>query len=142
MNTTLLVLHLLGFGAGFAMSAGNNIAMMLAARAPAEEAAGLRRFSPVMLNVGGTGLVVLWITGPILLWTKYGGASGIALLPWAFWAKIACVVLLTVLFGLIHMTLAKIKRGDTALAARIPLYARTGAAILLLIVIFAVLAFN
>ena len=142
MNTTLLVLHFFGLGAGFAMAIGNNVAMMLTARMPPGEAAGLRRLSPILLNIGGAGLVLLWITGPILLWTKHGGVAGIGELPWTFWAKIACVVLLTVLFGLIHMTLARVRRGDVALAGRLPLYARTGAALLLLIVIFAVMTFD
>ena len=142
MNTLLLVLHFLGFGAGFAASAGNNLAMMLAGKAPPAEAAGLRRFPPIMVRVGDTGLILLWITGIILLWTNYGGADGIGALPWSFWAKIACVVLLTGLIGMVHMTMAKIKRGDTAIAARMPLYGKIGAVLLLLIVIFAVMAFD
>jgi len=142
MNTILLILHFLGFGAGFAASAGNNLAMLLASRAPSAEAAGLRRFPPVMIRVGDTGLVLLWITGIALLWTKYGGIDGFGALPWSFWAKIACVVLLTGLIGMIHMTMAKIKRGDMAVAARMPVYGKVGAMLLLLIAIFAVMAFD
>ena len=142
MNTILLVLHFLGFGAGFAVSVGNNLVMTLAAKAPPQEAAGLRRFPPVMSRVGDVGLALLWITGIVLLWTKYGGVDGIGALPWAFWAKIICVLLLTALVGLIHMTVAKINRGDMSGAARMPLIGRAGAVLLLLIVIFAVMAFE
>jgi len=142
MNTILLILHLLGFGAGFAVSVGNNVVMMLAAKAPPQEAAGLRRFPPFMTRVGDVGLALLWITGVALLWTKYGGADGIAALPWPFWAKIICVILLTALVGLIHMTVARIQRGDMSVAARMPIFGRVGAVLLLLIVIFAVMAFD
>lgn len=142
MNTILLILHFLGLGAGFAVSVGNNVVMMLAAKAPPQEAAGLRRFPPFMTRVGDIAIALLWITGIALLWTKYGGADGIAALPWAFWAKITCVVLLTALVGMIHMTLARIRRGDMSVAARMPIFGRVGAVLLLLIVIFAVMAFD
>jgi hypothetical protein len=142
MNTVLLILHFLGLGAGFAASIGNNLVIMLVAKAPPDEAAGLRRFPPVMLRVGDTGLVLLWITGLILLWSKYGGVDGFGALPWSFWAKIACVVLLTALIGMIHMAMARMKRGDMSVAARMPVYGRIGAVLLVLIVIFAVMAFD
>lgn len=142
MNTILLILHLVGFGAGVASSAGNNLAMMLAGKSPPAEAAGLRRFPPVMLRIGDAGLVLLWITGITMLWTKYGGVDGFAALPWSFWAKIVCVILLTGLVGMIHATLGRMKRGEMAVAARMPVYGRIGAVLLLLIVIFAVMAFD
>jgi uncharacterized membrane protein len=142
MNNLLLILHFLGLGAGFAVSIGNNLVMMLAAKAPPQEAAGLRRFPPIMARIGDVGLALLWITGVILLWTKYGGIDGIAALPWPFWAKIICVILITALVGLIHMTVARIQRGDMSVAARMPIFGRVGAVLLLLIVIFAVMAFD
>lgn len=142
MNTVLLILHFLGLGAGFAGSIGNNLVLMLVAKAPPDEAAGLRRFPMAMMPISDIGLVLLWITGIIMLWTKYGGADGIGALPWSFWAKIVCVVLLTGLIGMVHAAVARVKRGDMAAAARLPVYGRIGAVLLLLIVIFAVMAFD
>ena len=142
MNTILLILHFLGLGAGFAASIGNNLVIMLIAKAPPEEAAGLRRFPMAMMPISDIGLAVLWITGIVLLWTKYGGAGGFGALPWPFWAKIVCVLLLTALIGMVHMAVGRIKRGDMAPAARLPTYGRIGAGLLLLIVIFAVMAFD
>ena len=142
MNTVLVILHLLGFGAGFAGSLGNNVVIMLVAKAPPAEAAGLRRFPMAMLPISDIGLALLWITGIVLLFTKYGGVGGIGTLPWPFWAKITCVLLLTALIGMVHMAVARMKRGDMAVAARLPVFARIGAVILLLIVIFAVMAFG
>jgi uncharacterized membrane protein len=142
MNTILLILHFLGFGAGIAASIGNNLVMMLAAKAPPAEAAGLRRFPMAMLPVGDIGLALLWVTGIVMLWTKYGGVDGFGALPWSFWAKIICVVLLTALVGMMHMSVGRIKRGDMAVAARMPIYGRIGAVLLLLILIFAVMSFD
>lgn len=142
MNTILLILHLLGFGSAFAASLANNVVVILAAKAPPEEAAGLRRFPPVMIRFADIGLVTLLITGPILLWSKYHGVDGFAALPHAFWAKIICVVLLTIVLGMIHMTLGKMKRGDMSVAAKLPTYGRIGLGLLLLIVIFATMTFD
>ena len=142
MNTILLILHFLGLGAGFAASIGNNLVIMLIAKSPPAEVAGLRRFPMAMMPIGDIGLVLLWITGIILLWTKYGGADAFGALPWPFWAKIGCVVLMTVLVGMIHMAVGRMRRGDMAVAARMPVYGRIGAVLLMLIVIFAVMAFN
>ena len=142
MNTILLILHLLGFGAAFAASLANNVLMIVAAKASPEDATGLRRFPPVMIRSADIGLVLLWITGPILLWTKYDGAEGLAALPWSFEAKIICVVLLTLTLGMIHMTLGKMKRGDMSVAARLPVYGKVGLGLLLLVVIFAAITFD
>lgn len=142
MNTILLILHLLGFGAGIAASLGNNLALILAGKSPPEEAAGLRRFMSVMIRFADGGLVVLWITGAILLWTKYGGSAGIGELPWSFHAKIISVILITLLLGVMHMTLARIKRGDMSVAARMPILGRVGFVLMILIVIFAAMTFH
>jgi hypothetical protein len=144
MNTILLILHLLGFGMGFAVSLGNNLVMMLAVKAPPEQAAGLRRFPPVMARFGDIGLVLLWVTGVIMIFTKYGGIEGIAALPnpEAFWAKIICVLLITALVGIIHATVAKMNRGDMSVAGRMPTLGKIGAILLLLILVFAVMAFE
>lgn len=142
MNTVLLILHLLGFGAGFAASVGNNLVLMLVAKAPPAEAAGLRRFPMAMMPISDIGLALLWVTGVILLWTKYGGVDGFSALPWSFWAKIVCVLLLTALIGMVHMAVGRMKRGDMSVASRMPVYGRIGAVLLLLIVVFAVMAFD
>lgn len=138
MNDILFILHLLGFGAGMASSVGNFTIMQIAQRSPGD-APALRKVPPVLARVGQTGLIVLWITGPILLWTKFGGVEG---MDWAFWAKIACVVALTVLVGYMEMTLKRVRQGDTAAAAKLPVYGRVAGGLLLLVVIFAVLAFH
>jgi hypothetical protein len=142
MNTILLILHFLGLGAGFAASIGNNLVIVLAAKAPPAEAAGLRRFPMAMMPIGDIGLALLWATGIIMLWTKYGGVDGFGALPWSFWAKMVCVVLMTALVGIVHSAVGRVKRGDSAAAARMPVYGRVGAVFLFLIVIFAVTAFG
>ena len=60
-------------------------------------------------NMTRMGLVVMLITGPLMLWLKYGGVAGLNV--W-FMVKMGLVVLAIVLMGLSEMGLAQLKRGD------------------------------
>jgi putative membrane protein len=55
------------------------------------------------------GLVVLLVTGPLMVWLKYGGFAGMNV--W-FQVKMGLVALGVVLMGLSEMGMARVKRGD------------------------------
>jgi putative membrane protein len=55
------------------------------------------------------GLVVLLVTGPLMVWLKYGGFAGMNV--W-FQVKMGLVALGVVLMGLSEMGMARLKRGD------------------------------
>jgi len=139
MNEVLLILHFIGLGMGSTAAIGNFIIMTLIQKSPMD-APILGRFPPIAAKVGGTGLVILWITGPIMIYTKFDG--GWEAMPWSFWAKIAFVVLLTIMVGLLDMTLSQIRKGNLAVAARLPIYGRIASISLLVIIIFAVITFK
>ena len=138
MNEILLILHFFGLGAGFAASIGNFTVMQLIQASPGD-APVLSKVPPVLARAGQVGLGLLWLTGLILVWTKYGGPGN---LDWAFWIKIACVVALTAIAVYLDLTIKKVRAGDTAAAAQLPIFGRVAAGLLALIVIFAVLAFH
>jgi len=138
VNDILLILHLLGFGAGFATSVGNFTIMQLIQASPGD-APILTKVPPRLARVGQVGLAVLWVTGLIMVWSIYGGPQ---LLSWAFWVKLACVVALTGVAIFLDLTLRRVRAGDRAAAANLPLFGRIAGILLLLIVIFAVLAFH
>lgn len=139
LNQILLVLHFVGLGLGMSATFANpTIGKLIAEAAPAEKAV-LARFPPRQSHISGIGLVLLWVTGLGLVYSKYGGFGN---LPWQFHAKLTGVVLLTLVVGLIHALMAKARRGDAAAAARIPVVGSVAGAISLLIVLFAVLAFD
>lgn len=138
MNEILLILHFLGFGAGMATSVGNFTIMQLIQASPGD-APVLSKVPPVLARVGQVGLAVLWLTGVIMVWTISGGPGN---LNWAFWVKLAGVVLLTAVAIYLDLTIRKVRAGDTAAAAQLPLFGRIAAGLLLLIVIFAVIAFH
>ena len=138
MTEILLMLHLFGFGAVVAAAAGNTVIMQLTASSPAD-APVLGKVPPRLARVGQVGLAVLWITGPIMIWTVYDGPGG---LPWAFWVKFVLVIAVTAIVAMQAVLLRRIRAGDETARAQMPLYGRIGGGILALVVIFAVIAFK
>jgi len=82
--------------------------------------------------------VILWITGLALVWGKWGGFGS---LPGMFWVKLAFVITLTVVIGLIHQAYAALRRGDASAAARLPKLGPAAGVSSVLAVLFGVLAF-
>jgi uncharacterized membrane protein len=87
----------------------------------------------------GSGLLLLWATGFMLTFTKWGGFGA---LPWQFHAKLGFVVLLTLAVGASHAFQAKARRGDTAAAAMLPRIGVVSLVSSILVVVFAVLTFD
>lgn len=132
----LLILHFLGLAMGLSTSFASFVTLGLIARAAPQEKAVLGRFPPVMSRVGETGLALLWATGLLLVWTRWGGFGS---LPWTFYVKLTAVVTLTATLWRIHSLGGKAQAGDAAAAARIPVFGRVAALVAL---IFAVLTFT
>lgn len=139
LNQLLLVLHFVGLGLGMTASFGSPAVGKLIEAAPEAEKRVLARVPAALSQVGGAGLLLLWATGLILTFTKWGGFGS---LPWQFHVKLTGVVLLTGAVGMIHANQARAKRGDAAAAARIPAIGTIATMLTLLIVLFAVLTFD
>jgi uncharacterized membrane protein len=121
LNQGLLILHLLGLTMGFAVSFANMVLHGVVVKAAPQERDVLSRFSTAMSRVGDVGLALLWVTGLLLVYTKWGGFD---VLPWQFQVKMAAVVILTGLVGYIHTLMRKARTGNPAAAARIPVVGR------------------
>jgi hypothetical protein len=139
MNEALLFLHFVGLMLGAAGGIASAIVMRRALALPVDEAKVLRGLGPILANVSGIGLALLWATGLILVWSKLGG---IASLPQMFWIKAIFILSLTIVVGLIHMTYGEIRKGNPTAAARLPKLGPMAGISALLAVLFAVLAFN
>jgi len=89
LNNILLWLHFIGIG----MAVGGGIALSQVGprlvAAPAEQRELLWSLEVFFSRIGAGGLVILLISGPLILWQKFGGPSGLA---WWFWAKMALVL--------------------------------------------------
>lgn len=139
LNQLLLILHFLGLALGFSATVTGMVMGGLLAAATPPERGVLGRVMPVMSHVGGGGLLLLWATGLILVFTKWGGFGS---LPWQFHAKLTAVVLLTGAVGMSHAVQAKVKRGDAAAAQRLPAIGTATLIFSVLAVVFAVLTFD
>ena len=139
MNEALLFLHFLGLILGSGPGVAMNVVVRRAAAAPPEQAQALRALGPILANVSAIGIGILWITGIIMVWTKW---DGFANLPQWFWVKLLFVVLVTIFAGLTHMTYGQVRRGNVAAAARLAIYGPATGISALLAVLFAVVAFK
>lgn len=139
MNTLLLFLHFLGLVLAWGPGIATGAAMRVAMSAPPEQAAGIRGLVPLFYRITGVGLALLWITGPIMVWSVYGGPAA---LPQAFWIKILFVILLTGLYGVTQMRLREVRKGNAAAAAQLPMLGIAAGVSALLAVLFAVIAFG
>lgn len=139
LNQLLLILHFLGLAFGLSAGVVNLALRGLMAGADPAEVRGLSRLPPVMAQVGGSGLLLLWATGFMLTFSKWGGFGN---LPWQFHVKLAAVVALTGVVGLSHALLAKARRGDAGAAALLPQTGMAAFVLSILAVVFAVLTFD
>lgn len=138
-NRVMLVLHFLGLAMGLGAGIANLTMLGLLSKATPQEKPVLARFPPMMGRFGDIGLTLLIVTGLTLTYTKWGGIGS---LPWTFHAKLTAVALLVVVVGFIHMVRARVRRGDAAAAARLPLLARISMTLAILAIVFAVLTFD
>ena len=139
MNQFLLFLHFIGLVLAAGPGTAQSLIASRADKAPPEEAKVLRSLGPMLANVSTIGLVILWITGPIMAWSVYGGFAN---LPGAFWIKFVFVVLLTLNVIYTQMTFAEVRRGNVAAAQRFRWLGPLAGVSMLLIVLFAVIAFQ
>jgi len=139
MNDAILFLHFVGLMLGAAGGFSSAIVMRRALTLPADEAKVLRGLGPILAKVSATGVAVLWVTGLILVWSKFDGFGN---LPQMFWIKGIFILSLTAITILIQMTYAEIGKGNAAVAARLPKLGPVAGISALLAVLFAVLAFS
>lgn len=138
-NKILLMLHFIGLALGFSVSISNGVMMGIIARAAPGDRPVLARFPPVMSQVGRVGLVLLWLTGITMLYTRWNGFDG---MPWQFHVKITAVVLLTITVLYIGKIEGQVGRGDMAAAAKLPSVGKMASLFAMTALIFAVLTFN
>ena len=138
-NKILLMLHFIGLALGFSVSTSNGVMMGIIARAAPGDRPVLARFPPVMSQVGRVGLVLLWLTGITMLYTRWNGFDG---MPWQFHVKITAVVLLTITVLYIGKIEGQVGRGDMAAAAKLPSVGKMASLFAMTALIFAVLTFN
>jgi len=139
LNRTFLILHFLGLAMGLSVTFGNIVMQRLIANAPPNERPILGRFPLALSAVGRIGLVVLWVTGLTMAYTKW---NGIASLPWTFHVKLTAVILLTIVVVIATGLEGRVRRGDQAALSRLQTIGPLASVFALVAVIFAVITFD
>ena len=139
MNDFILFLHFVGLMLGAAGGLSSSIIMRRALTMGPEQAQTIRSLGPLLANVAHIGVAVLWITGLILVWSKWNGPGS---LPTLFWVKFVFVLTLTAASIFIHMTYAEIRKGNVVVASRLPKIGPVAGISALLAVLFATFAFS
>lgn len=133
----LLFLHffglVLGMGSGMALSNATRIVTA----APAES--GFERFTGMLARNGHIGLGLLWVTGLLMVWLRYGGVGAFSV--W-FWIKMVLVVVLSAAVGMGAAAYRKAKAGDGEAARRAKIASTVSGLSGIGIIFAAVFAFN
>jgi protoporphyrinogen IX oxidase len=139
LNQLLLWIHLVSLAAGGAATFGIPVVGGKIGGASAETRPVLFSIVHGLSRIGRTAIGLLIVTGPLMVWLKYGGTAGFT---YWFWVKMALVV---ILLGLIIFAGINTKRGeggDVDAAKRGPVIGMAAMLTFLLVVASAVLAFD
>jgi len=139
MNQVLLFLHFVGLMLGATGGFGSALIMRRAVVAGPEAGGQLRALGPMLANVSAVGLALMWASGLVLVWSRWGGPGN---LPGLFWLKFVFVLSLTAAAVAIHATYAEVKRGNLTAAARLPKLGPVAGVSSLLAVLTAVFTFS
>lgn len=89
--------------------------------------------------LGHLGIVIALVSGPLMIWQRYGSFEGVS--HW-FWAKMGLILILAVGVVLSAVSARKMRAGDAGAASRVRLGRIIATVSLFLVVLFASLAFN
>lgn len=135
----LVFLHMVGLIHGMAAGiAGSRMGPLLASSND-DQRSILFRLSKALSMNGHIGLTLLWGSGILLVWLKYGGVADLGL--W-FWVKLVLVVVLTILVGIITVGLRRMREGDMSAAPTVKRASMINAVVGLAIILCAVFAFS
>jgi hypothetical protein len=140
MNAVLLTLHFVGLIMAFSGAIGGIVADGLRRQATVEGAAALARFPAAMSKVEWTGLALLLVTGPAMIYSKHGGAWGA--MPWTFWVKLAGVLVLIAVIVPLGRLEARLAGGETAVEGTIRKLGPIAGLGALTALVFAVITFD
>ena len=139
INNILFWIHLTSLALGGVAAFGIPVVGGMMPTATQETRPTLFKVAHGLSSVGRAGFGGLIITGPLMVWLKFGGTAGFT--AW-FWAKMVLVVLLLVMVIWAGINAKRAEGGDMAAAKRAPMIGGLAALLLLGVVFCAVFAFN
>jgi len=134
-----LWLHLLGLVAGLGGGISNSQIGPAIGTATAETRPTLWKLHHAMSRIATTGLIVMLVTGPLLVWMRYSNLS--ALTPW-FWVKMGFVLMLLVSIAITVRAAKQVEAGDVAATKTMMVAGRVSGLVSTATVLIAVIAFG
>jgi len=135
----LLWMHFLGIG----LAVGGGVALAQVGpklvAAPADRRDDLWSLETFFGRVGAAGILILVVTGPLMVWLKFGGPGGFT--RW-FWIKMVLVSVAIVAVALHEWAGARFKRGDQGAVRMMFTAGRIAGAAIVLAMLSAVFTFN
>ena len=135
----LFWLHFIGLGLGAVASFGLPVVGAQMRTATAETRPVLFKVADGLSKVGRAGFGVLLVSGPLLIWLKFGGMAGLT--GW-FTAKMVLVLLLLIVVIFAGINGKRAEGGDMVAAKRAPMIGVTALVLFLGVLLCAVFAFN
>lgn len=135
----LIAFHLLGLVVGMGSGIALSLTGPMYGKANDDQRSQLFKLGNLLSRNGHVGLALLWVTGPIVIFLKYGGFG--ALSPW-FWVKIVLAVILSASIGIGSAAYRKFQAGDMGASARVAMTGKINLVCGLLIILTAVFAFG
>jgi uncharacterized membrane protein len=139
LNNLLFWLHLVGLGLGAVASFGLPVVGRQMPTATAETRPTLFKVAEGMSTLGRAGFAILIVTGPLLVWLKFGGTSGFT--AW-FWAKMILVVILLGIVIFAGINAKRAEGGDREAGRRAGMIGMAALVVYLGVILCAVFAFN
>lgn len=140
VNSLLLAAHL----AGLAMIVGATLVLWRAGGvlARGEASPGMTRLGKRVIALGDIGLGLNWISGPVMIFTKYGGFGAFVMLgPW-FWLKLAFVVALSGMLGVAGGNFRRASEGQAEAGIRVERFGGIAALCAVGVIVAAVFTFG
>lgn len=142
MNVLISILfgiHLVSLGLGGAAAFGLPVVGSKLPSATAESRPLLFSIMHGLSRIGRVGLGLLIITGPLMVWLKFGGFGGFSF--W-FWVKMVLVVILLAVVIYAGINGKKAENGDREAAGRAPMLGMAALVTFVLVIGSAVAAFG
>lgn len=135
----LIWIHIVAFVAGGSNSVVGPVIGARMATASADQRAGYFAVMNTLSRVGKIAMGTLLVTGPLVMFLKYGGLGGASI--W-FWVKMALIVVMLVAIIYGGIAFKKLQGGDVAAGARADIAHKVSGLAFLGVLLAAVLAFN
>lgn len=138
-TTLLLWLHFVAMAAGLGAGIALAVTGPLLVKGPPDQRPLMWHLEKVFSRIGLAGLATLLVTGPLMVWLRYGGFASFT---WWFWVKMAFVAATLIGVAVHTWAAGRFQRGDATAVPLMFIGGRVGGVSMVLVILSAVLTFN